>query len=84
MDYVYVLWSKEDRKFYIGYTKDLARRLQEHENRQCHTTLRMKNPKFIFCESFVAESDAKRREEYFKTTKGKKTLKLMLRDSLRQ
>lgn len=84
MHNVYVLWSKEDLKFYIGYTKDLARRLQEHKDGQCHTTSRLKNPQLIFCEGFLAEGDAKRREEYFKTTKGKKTLRLMLRDSLKQ
>jgi len=81
MHYVYVLWSKEDRKFYIGYTVDLQRRLKEHEQGHCHTTLRITNPKAIFYEAFILESEARSREAYFKTSKGKKTLRLMLSES---
>ena len=33
-------------------------------------------------EYYHAESDALRREQYLKTTKGKRTLRLMLRDTL--
>ena len=36
----------------------------------------------VFYESFKAKSDAVRREKYFKTTKGTKMLKLILKDSL--
>ena len=82
MHYVYVLWSKIDKKFYIGYTNNLARRIKEHNEGKCHTTLRMHEPQLIFCEGFILESEARRREGYFKTTKGKKTLRLMLRESL--
>ena len=42
------------------------------------------NPMFrlilFFYEAYRNEKDAKRREEYFKTTKGKTTLKLMLKE----
>ena len=31
MYHVYVLWSKQDKNFYIGYTEDLKRRLEEHK-----------------------------------------------------
>ena len=83
MYFVYVLYGKDDHKFYVGYTNNLERRINEHKSRQCHTTLRMANPVLIFYESFFSADDAKRREGYFKTSKGKKTLKLMLRDSLK-
>ena len=82
MHFVYILWSKKDERFYIGYTADLDRRMKEHKNGQCHTTLRMDNPQLIFCEGFISQADALRREGYFKTTKGKKTLRLMLRESI--
>ncbi len=32
MYYVYVLRSLKDSKFYIGYTKNLEKRLNEHNN----------------------------------------------------
>jgi len=83
MVYVYVLWSKEDKKFYIGYTANLERRIKEHNAGMVHTTRRMHNPWFIFFEGFLYEEDARRREGYFKTTKGRKALRLMLRESLK-
>ena len=51
MYYTYVLWSKEDGKFYVGYTADLLRRLKEHQGGHCHATLRMSNPRFIVSET---------------------------------
>ncbi len=30
MYYVYILLSEKDKKFYIGFTSDLKRRLKEH------------------------------------------------------
>ena len=82
MFYVYILRSFEDEKFYIGFTADLDRRIKEHLAGTNHTTSRMKNPQLICYEAFLSEFDAKRREAYFKTSKGKKTLRLMLRNSL--
>ncbi len=36
----------------------------------------------VFCEYYLSKSDALRREQYFKTTAGKRVLRLMLQDSL--
>jgi predicted GIY-YIG superfamily endonuclease len=38
--------------------------------------------RLIFYEAFVEKSDAVRREDYLKTTKGKSTLRMMLRNAL--
>lgn len=43
----------------------------------------MQNPKLIFYEAFQSSKDAIRRERYLKSTKGKTTLRLMLRESLK-
>lgn len=82
MYYVYVLYNKEESKFYIGYTKDLKRRIAEHKAGRSHTTKRYSSREFIYYESFISQIDAMRREKYFKTTKGKKALRLMLRDTI--
>ena len=82
MWYVYILECK-DGSLYTGVTDNLERRSNEHTDGSCHTTLRMKEPKLVFFEAFISEEDARRREGYFKTTKGKKALKLMLRESLK-
>ena len=82
MYYTYALYSAEDKKFYIGYTENLKRRLAEHNSGKNHTTLRFSNINLIFYEAFLSKNDAMRRERYFKTTQGKKALKLILKESI--
>ena len=82
MYYVYFLISSKTNKIYTGYTKDLRKRLLDHKSKQVHTTKRMGKFNLIFYEAFYDERDAKRREKYFKTTKGKRTVKLMVKYSL--
>ncbi len=78
---VYVL-KDSNNKLYVGLSKNIERRLNEHLNNKVWTTKRMLNPKLIYFEGFIAKYDAMRREKYLKTTKGKRTLKLMLKYSL--
>lgn len=79
---VYVLLSLKDGKFYIGYTTNLNKRLTQHINGESPSTSPRRPFILIFCEYYLAKHDATRREKYFKTTVGKKTLRLMLKDSL--
>ena len=83
MFYTYVLYDRNSQKFYIGYTADIERRLREHRLGNVHTTSRFSALELVFYECFTSQEDAQRREGYFKTTKGKKSLRLILRDSLR-
>lgn len=82
MYYVYILQSKRNNKLYAGFTKDLRSRIKKHKSKGVHTTKRMGEVELIFYEAFKNAKDARRREKYFKTTKGKRTLKIMLKDSL--
>lgn len=83
MFYVYVLISKNNGKMYIGYTGNLKERMLKHKRKGVHTTSRMGEITLLFYESFYSEVDARRREKYLKTTKGKRALKLMLKESLK-
>ncbi len=80
--YTYVLRSEKDRKFYIGYTSDLKRRLQEHQRGKNVSTAKRLPIELVFYEAFRSQEDARRREDYFKTTKGKTRLRLMLKGYL--
>ncbi len=82
MHYVYVLLSLLDEKFYIGRTDDLRRRKQEHDEGKVTSTKHRRPLKLVFYEAFGNKKDATRRELYFKTSKGRSTLKMMLRYSL--
>lgn len=80
--YVYVLLSLKDNKFYIGSTNNLKRRLKEHQNGKNISTSKRLPLKLIYFEGHLSKLDAERREKYFKTTKGKVTLRTIIRDSL--
>lgn len=81
MFYAYTLYSLKYHEFYIGYSSDLKRRLKQHLAGEVQST-KNREMILIFYEAFKSEGDARRREQYFKTTKGKRTLKIMLKDSL--
>lgn len=82
--YVYILQSLEDRKLYIGFTKDLRERLKDHNSGGTRSTAVRRPFKLLYYEAHISEIDARRREKYFKTDKGKSSLKQMLRDGLRR
>ncbi len=81
---VYVLYSLKDQMFYIGYTSNFERRMQEHAEGKSLSTAPRRPFIPILCEYYYAKSDALRRELYFKTTAGKRVLRLMLHDSLKE
>lgn len=78
---VYVLFSEKDHQLYIGYTSDIKRRFNEHITGQ-NTSTKHRGPwKLIFIEYYLFKEDAIKREKYFKTTIGKRTLKILLSDT---
>ncbi len=83
MYYVYVLRSQLDGKLYIGYTTNLGNRIQEHNSGEVTSTKPRRPLELIFYEGYKSMEDAKRRERYLKTSKGKSSLNMMLRNSLK-
>ena len=78
MYYVYLL-RNESGRVYTGFTRDLRRRVKEHFRGRVYSSSRMGELKLIYYEAFVNERDAQERENYFKTTKGKRAVKIMLK-----
>lgn len=79
---VYALYSMRDQSVYVGYTENLRLRLGQHRRGEVPST-RMQRPwQMIFCEYFVARSDAMRREAYLKTPAGERSLRFNLAESL--
>ena len=83
MHYVYVLISQKNGTIYIGRTSNLKRRIEEHLRKKNKTTSRMEKIQLIFYEAFLAKTDSIRRERYFKTSKGRNSLKQIIRESLK-
>lgn len=78
MFFVYILESKENNDLYTGYTKDLKKRLGEH-NAGKNTSTKNKLWRCIYYEACTFEEDARRREKYLKTSQGRRAIKLRLR-----
>ena len=76
--YVYVLESLKDGNRYVGYTNDLKKRIKEHEIGKSFSTKSRLPVKLIYFEGCLDEIDAKRREQYLKTTQGRRFLGLRL------
>jgi putative endonuclease len=76
--YVYVLKSLKDFNLYIGYTNNLKRRLEEHKKGLSFATKFRLPFNLIYFEGCLGQEDAKRREDYLKTTQGRRFLGLRL------
>jgi len=72
--YVYVLESQKDKENYVGFTTNLKKRIEEH-NKGLNFNTGFRRPfKLIYCEVCTDENDARRREKYLKTTRGRRFL----------
>lgn len=80
--YTYVLLSLKDYQFYIGYSSNLKERVKEHFAGKNTSTKSRRPFKLIYYEAHLSKKDAMRREKYFKTDKGKSSLRQILRESL--
>ncbi|MBL0098592.1 MAG: GIY-YIG nuclease family protein [Bacteroidetes bacterium] len=78
---VYVLLSLKDQQFYIGFTSDFKRRMEEHAEGRSQSTACRRPFVCVFVEYYYSKKDAMRREVYFKTSTGK-SAGLMLSESL--
>lgn len=81
--YVYVLKSLQKDFIYVGKTSNLRRRFKEHNDKEELSTKHYAPFNLIFYEAYRNKNDAGRREMYLKTTKGRTTLRYMLKESLK-
>ena len=82
MYYVYVLQSEKDRHFYVGYTRDLRKRLKLHNQGRVESTKNRRPLKLVYYEACNNQKDALHREKYLKSTYGNRYIKNRLRTYL--
>ena len=82
MYYTYVLQSEKDSKFYMGFTKDLKQRFNEHEKGLVESTKNRRPLNLIYYEACLSQKDATKREKYFKTYHGRMFVKRRLESYL--
>ena len=83
MFYVYILESKQNGSLYVGSTRDLKRRVEEHAQGLNRSTKRYAPWKLIYYEACLHRIDATRREKWLKSTHGGRMIKSRLREYLR-
>lgn len=72
---VYILKSSVAKKSYVGFTGDLHRRVQEHNNGKHFYTKRYAPWEVIYTEKYDTLTEAVLREKYLKTASGRRFLK---------
>jgi putative endonuclease len=80
--YVYVLRSRYDRQFYVGFSWDLKQRLAAHNAGRVPSTSRRVPLDLVYYEACRNQGDATSREKYLKSSWGKRYLKGRLRNYL--
>jgi len=80
MFYNYILLSLKNGELYTGFTGDLKKRLQEHNQGLNFSTKRYVPWKVIYYEACLDKDDAIRREKYLKKTQGIRLVKRRLKE----
>ena len=83
MHYVYVLRSRTDDGFYIGYSANLRKRLAQHDEGISRSTAHRRPWRLIYYEAYLDQADALGRERYLKSGAGRRFLKAQLSNYLR-
>ena len=82
MFYVYILFSLKDGKFYIGYSNNLKRRIEEHKLGKVKSTRNRLPVKLLWYEAYFTKKETLLREKYLKSSDGKKDIRRRLKYSL--
>jgi len=78
--YVYVLYNLQKDFIYIGYSEDLRSGVSHHNNGKVRSTKAYLPLELIHYEAYKSKADAKRRELYLKSNRGRTTLVTMLKE----
>jgi putative endonuclease len=72
MNFVYIIQSLKNKRYYIGSTINLERKLMEHNSGKSKYTRLTKPFKLVYKESYKILSEARKREAYLKKLKSRK------------
>ena len=81
--YVYVLMSKKDANFYVGFTKNLKMRLNQHNESKVTSTEFRKPLELVYYEDSFNKDDALQQERYLKTTYGRRYIRNRIKNQIK-
>jgi putative endonuclease len=82
MHYVYILQSERDKEFYVGRAGDLKRRYSEHQAGRVESTKNRVPLRLLCYEAYNTKEEAARREDFLKTSDGRKDIRKRVIESL--
>ena len=80
--YTYVLKSEKDYKYYVGFSKDLKLRFEQHNKGYVEATKNRRPLCLIYYEACLNKDDAIHREKYLKTHYGRMFISKRLKSYL--
>ena len=78
MPYVYLLESESTGQFYIGYTKDLEKRVRDHQTGDTNWTSTRGPWKLRYYEAFDDDTEARKREIQLKRSRNKRYFRWLI------
>jgi putative endonuclease len=70
MHYTYILQSKKDKSYYIGFTSDLRKRFKQHNQHSSKYTSTKAPFKLVWYASFATKEKVMNFEKYLKSSSG--------------
>lgn len=87
MYYIYVLkcddLKRKRRKFYVGFSDDLEKRLKAHKSGGTKTTKSFEEVELVYYEACINKTDAIKREKQLKTGFGRGYIKRRIENYLK-
>ena len=80
MFYIYIIQSKKDHKLYTGYTKDIDKRVCEHNQGKIKSTKARIPFELVYKEKFRTKEEAIDREKELKTGQWRELIKEFIKD----
>jgi putative endonuclease len=79
---VYILYSQQFKKLYVGQTHDVVKRLKEHNSRKVLSTKKFIPYEIIHIEEFNTGAEAMKREKFLKSLYSANFKKELLKEFL--
>ena len=83
MFYVYILKSKKDNKLYTGFSSNLRERIKWHNEGKSQATKWRLPIELIYYEAYKNEKDARKREIFLKSGKGREIIREQIGNSFK-
>jgi putative endonuclease len=78
--FVYIIYSRQLNKFYVGYTGNVLIRLQQHNAGLSSFTAKANDWVIVYSESFTTRENAMKRERDIKKKKSRKYIESLIQN----